>query len=77
MRIDLPQCNFKNCKYCFDGNCTSKKQYERCDYLYARAEAISEFAERLKTTLIANGIYPVIVKNSIEKIAKELLEGKK
>ena len=49
MRIDLPRCNFKNCKYCFDGNCTSKKQYERCDYLYARDEAITEFAERLKS----------------------------
>lgn len=22
MRIDLPNCGFKNCKYCFDGNCT-------------------------------------------------------
>ncbi len=36
----------------------------------ARAEAIDEFADRLKSTLIAGGIYPVLVKNSIEKIAK-------
>jgi hypothetical protein len=41
-----------------------------------RADAINEFAERLKETLIASGIYPVIVKNSIEKIAKEMKEGK-
>ena len=38
----------------------------------ARAEAIDEFAERLKVTLIAGGIYPVIVKNSIEKISMEM-----
>lgn len=49
--------------------------YENAKELFkatARAEAITEFAERLKKTLIASGIYPVIVKNSIEKIAKEL-----
>lgn len=40
----------------------------------ARAEAITEFAERLKSTLIASGIYPVLVKNSIEKITKEMKE---
>ena len=43
----------------------------------ARADAINEFAERLKSTLIAGGIYPVLVKNSIEKIAKEMKEGSK
>lgn len=32
MRIDLPTCGFKNCRYQFDGNCTNKKEYERCDY---------------------------------------------
>lgn len=30
MRIDLPQCGFKNCRFCFDGNCTSKREYKRC-----------------------------------------------
>lgn len=32
MRIDLPTCGFKNCRYCFDGNCKSKLEYERCEY---------------------------------------------
>lgn len=32
MRIDLPQCNFEYCKYSFDGNCTSKNKYNKCEY---------------------------------------------
>lgn len=32
MRIDLPLCNFKSCRYCLDGNCTKKPEYERCEY---------------------------------------------
>lgn len=32
MRIDLPQCNFKNCRFSFDGNCTNKIEYDRCEY---------------------------------------------
>lgn len=30
MLIDKPRCNFKNCKYCFDGNCISADKYENC-----------------------------------------------
>lgn len=30
MNIDKPQCNFKNCRYCFDGNCASADKYENC-----------------------------------------------
>ena len=30
MRIDLPCCGFKNCKYYFDGNCTDKVRYSDC-----------------------------------------------
>lgn len=32
MRIDLPTCGFKNCRYYFDGNCKNKNEYEQCDY---------------------------------------------
>ena len=32
MRIDLPTCNLKTCRYCFDGNCTDRKVRERCVY---------------------------------------------
>ena len=30
MRIDLPRCGFRNCKYCFDGNCNKKSEYDKC-----------------------------------------------
>lgn len=33
MRIDLPNCGFKNCKYCFDGNCTKPEEYDRCEFI--------------------------------------------
>lgn len=33
MRIDLPRCDFKNCKYQFDGNCMDKGRYEKCEYI--------------------------------------------
>lgn len=32
MRIDLPLCNLKSCRYCFDGNCTKKSEHECCEY---------------------------------------------
>lgn len=32
MRIDLPQCGFKNCKFQADGNCISKNEYDRCEH---------------------------------------------
>ena len=32
MRIDLPTCGFKSCRYCFDGNCTKMVEYDRCEY---------------------------------------------
>ena len=38
MRLDLPQCNFKNCRFSFDGNCTNKIEYERCEYRLANDE---------------------------------------
>ena len=30
MRIDLPFCNFKNCRFQLDGNCTARGQREYC-----------------------------------------------
>ena len=40
MRIDIPLCGFKYCKYSLDCNCTATDlQRERCDYLrYKQAE---------------------------------------
>lgn len=28
----MSECNFKNCKYCVESNCISKKEYDTCDY---------------------------------------------
>lgn len=42
MRIDLPGCNFKNCKYSFDGNCTNKQKYENCDYRHFAEKEIAK-----------------------------------
>ena len=41
-----------------------------------KAEAVKEFADRLKERLIVGGIYPAFVKNSIEKLLKEMTEEK-
>jgi hypothetical protein len=41
-----------------------------------RFVAINEFAERLKAGLIEGGIYPVLVKNTINKVLKEMTEDK-
>ena len=51
-----------------------KNEHLVCIALEARAEAVKEYAERLKERLIAGGIYPVIVKNQIEKLEKEMME---
>ena len=32
MRIDLPACDLKTCRYNFDHNCTDKLQHSRCPY---------------------------------------------
>lgn len=32
MRIDLPLCDLKTCRYCFDGNCTDNIRHSQCPY---------------------------------------------
>lgn len=32
MRNDLPQCDFKDCRRCIDGNCNSKEAFRYCIY---------------------------------------------
>lgn len=32
MRIDLPLCSFKNCRYNFDGNCESREKKDKCEF---------------------------------------------
>lgn len=32
MRIDLPPCGFKQCRFQSDGNCLYKSEYDRCEH---------------------------------------------
>lgn len=38
MRIDLPQCNLKTCKYQVDENCVDRNRFETCEYTFAKEE---------------------------------------
>ena len=40
MRIDLPCCGFKNCRYSFDGNCMSLSKQEKCEYWHLLHEEL-------------------------------------
>ena len=65
MLIDKPQCNFKNCRYCFDGNCVNASRYENCtmtdlhseiarlrvDLDNAKADTVRKMQERLKSRM--------------------------
>ena len=51
-----------------------KNEHLVCIALEARAEAVKEYADQLKERLIAGGIYPVLVKNSIDKLLKEMTQ---
>lgn len=53
MRADLPLCDFKNCKYQFDGNCTVKERYDECDYmkLYHRWQNMMNMLEQFDATI--------------------------
>ncbi|MBQ7818500.1 MAG: hypothetical protein IJ341_02265 [Bacteroidales bacterium] len=47
MRIDLPGCDFKNCRFCFDGNCRSKEKFDNCDYQYMKRLTLRKVVELL------------------------------
>lgn len=36
MRMNLPGCDFKNCRFFSDGNCSSKEKYSNCDYQWKK-----------------------------------------
>lgn len=75
MRIDLPACNFQNCRYCFDNNCTKKTAYQRCAYRFTKAEAIKEFWDRLQKDFpnLFAGQHPCTL-SEIDFLVKELAE---
>ena len=36
MRMELPQCGLKTCRYYSDGNCLNKTMYKKCEYTLAK-----------------------------------------
>lgn len=47
MRIDLPLCNLKTCRYCFDGNCSNKNKHDACEYAFLKSSK-ERILERLE-----------------------------
>ena len=73
MRIDLPQCNLKNCIWCFDGNCTSKNPntYKHCEYQIDREEIdrLNKEVDRLSQCVLYNDAQIVdVIKEFIIKL---------
>ena len=50
MRIDLQRCDFKNCKYQFDGNCMDKGRYEKCEYIELALNNLSSAQQWIPVT---------------------------
>ena len=46
MRIDLPCCGFKKCRYQFDGNCINRIKYDDCEF--------QRFNEEIELRLLNN-----------------------
>ena len=91
MLIDKPMCNFKNCRYCFDGNCRDASKYENCtltdlhseiarlrvDLDNAKADIVRKMQERFKKEIAEFGDVITVwdAQYRIDQIAKEMLEG--
>lgn len=88
MRIDLPGCGFRNCKYYFDGNCTDKVKYSDCkmsfleNYYYKSIENLykTETHQALKSLMfeIKSELnkYISIVNRSVEENNTPFNRGK-
>lgn len=62
---------FKKLKECIElqrKNAELQHEISSC-----KAEAIKEYMERVKTGLIEGGIYPVLVKNTLDRVKKEMV----
>lgn len=51
-----------------------KKYYFTHDYHVCHNEAIKEFAEEFEKRCLASGIYPVVTKNILKNLIKEMTE---
>lgn len=65
MLIEKPRCNFKNCRYCFDGICFSADKYENCKV----TDLHSEIA---KLTVDLDNAKAEVAREIFEEIEKEI-----
>lgn len=75
MRIDLPRCNFKNCRYCFDSNCTNQNRYKTCDFREAKDE-VETLNNIIKEDCGMLPDYETYLGNKIRKEFASLLVGR-
>lgn len=71
MKIEKPQCNFRNCKYHQDGNCFNASKYENCtltdlhqyiakltvDFDNAKADTARKMQERINAHFDSDSDY--------------------
>lgn len=36
MLIELPRCSLQTCRYYFDGNCSDKNKYDKCEFAFLK-----------------------------------------
>lgn len=48
MKINLPFCTFKPCKFYNDGNCTEEKQYKECEFMRLKMKQLDELEEEVE-----------------------------
>ena len=90
MLIDKPQCNFKNCRHCFDGNCRSADKYENCkltdlgykiakltvDLENAKSEVAREIFEEIENRLLNHiADYHGCYHRTFDELKKKYTEG--
>lgn len=56
MRIELPFCGFHNCRHYFDGNCSKKIEYEKCEYRIARDNIALKMDKQRISDIIYNTV---------------------
>lgn len=65
MRIDLPGCNLKTCRYCQDHNCIDKNRYETCDYARLSNEEYTANLEGITNYQKLQRIFPHIASSGM------------
>ncbi len=59
MRMELPQCDLKTCRYYSDGNCLNKTMYAECKYTWSKNCLViaRELIEEYSTKVVQSHYY--------------------